>query len=173
MLFSLLLPGSSYLTSPSRRRARFLTARTEVDKIDRQVTLLDFEFTKSSFPSTPNNGQDYVNIVKDPITGIVSGGRAGYAGNMYTGNYEAGGKGFAYDTKTGQGATASGLYGDHDGNVYRQVGSGWQQYQHGSGSWASAGGSRMNSSASSRSFGGMRASNFGGFSGARFGGFRR
>jgi hypothetical protein len=110
----------------------------------------------------------------NPTTGIVSGGRAGYAGNAYTGNYEAGGKGFAYDTKTGQGATTSGLYGDHDGNVYKQSGSGWQQFDHNSGSWGSAGShdfSGLNGWAGSRSFGGMRAGNFGGFHGG--GGFRR
>ena len=45
----------------------WFSARTEVDKINRQVTLLDFDFTKSNFPGSPNNGQDYVNIVKQQI----------------------------------------------------------------------------------------------------------
>ena len=113
----------------------------------------------------------------NPNTGIVSGGKAGYAGNMYTGNYQAGAKGFAYNTNTGQGVSGGGVYGDHDGNVYKQGGSGWQQWDHNSGNWGNAGGSHdlseMNNWASSRNFGGMRSSNFGGFSGARFGGFRR
>ncbi len=108
----------------------------------------------------------------NPTTGIVSGGRAGYTGNMYTGNYEAGGKGFAYDTKTGQGVSGGGVYGDHDGNVYKQGGSGWQQWDHNSGSWGDAGASHnmsgLNNWSASRNFGNFRG---GGFRGG--GGFRR
>ena len=111
----------------------------------------------------------------NPTTGIVSGGRAGYAGNAYTGNYEAGGKGFAYDTKTGQGVSGGGVYGDHDGNVYRQSGSGWQQFDHNGGGWRSADSSHdfsgLNNFSRSRSFGGFRSGGFGGFRGG--GGFRR
>ena len=43
-------------------------ARTEVDKINREVTLLDYNFTKSNFPTASNNGQDYVNILKQQMS---------------------------------------------------------------------------------------------------------
>jgi hypothetical protein len=37
----------------------WFTARTEVDKVNRLVTLYDFKLTKCSFPSLPNNGSQY------------------------------------------------------------------------------------------------------------------
>ena len=39
----------------------WFTARTEVDKVNRMVTLEDFVLTKQSFPSLPNNGSAYKN----------------------------------------------------------------------------------------------------------------
>src|SRR5215469_4748392 len=37
----------------------WLSARTEVDKVNRTVTLLDVKITKQSFPTLPNNGTTY------------------------------------------------------------------------------------------------------------------
>ena len=37
----------------------WFTARTEVDKVNRLVTLYDYKLTKCSFPSLPNNGSQY------------------------------------------------------------------------------------------------------------------
>lgn len=37
----------------------WFTARTEVDKVSRVVTLFDFQLTKQNFPSLPNNGAAY------------------------------------------------------------------------------------------------------------------
>jgi len=39
----------------------WFTARTEVDKVNRVVTLLDFNLTKQSFPTIANNGYAYTN----------------------------------------------------------------------------------------------------------------
>ena len=39
--------------------AIWFTARTEVDKVNRVVTLFDFQLTKQNFPSLPNNGAAY------------------------------------------------------------------------------------------------------------------
>lgn len=38
-----------------------------MDKVNRQVTLLDFDFTKASFRSAPDNGQAYVSIVNEHL----------------------------------------------------------------------------------------------------------
>ena len=44
----------------------WITARTEVDKINRMVTLLDLNITKQSFPTLPNNGSAYASaLLKD------------------------------------------------------------------------------------------------------------
>jgi hypothetical protein len=44
----------------------WLTARTEVDKVNRVVTLIDVSITKQSFPTLPNNGYAYANaLVRD------------------------------------------------------------------------------------------------------------
>ena len=37
----------------------WFTARTEVDKVNRVVTLFDFQLSKQNFPSLPNNGSAY------------------------------------------------------------------------------------------------------------------
>src|SRR5215472_3818601 len=37
----------------------WFTARTEVDKVNRLVTLDDFKLTRRNFPSLPNNGSQY------------------------------------------------------------------------------------------------------------------
>ncbi len=42
----------------------WFTARTEVDKVNRLVTLDDFKLTKSSFPSLPDNGPQYEQAFK-------------------------------------------------------------------------------------------------------------
>src|SRR5262245_43080794 len=42
-------------------------ARTEIDKVNREVTLLDFNFRKSNFPTAANNGQEYVDILKQQL----------------------------------------------------------------------------------------------------------
>ena len=44
----------------------WLTARTEVDKVNRVVTLADVSITKQNFPTVPNNGYVYANaLVRD------------------------------------------------------------------------------------------------------------
>ena len=44
----------------------WITARTEVDKVNRMVTLLDLNITKQSFPTLPNNGSAYASaLLKD------------------------------------------------------------------------------------------------------------
>ena len=90
-------------------------------------------------------------------TGTVAAGQRGVAANAYTGNYAYGGRGVAVNPRTGQAVTggrvttgnvesgrtgsagyvrgesggvarAGGdLYATHDGTVYRNTGSGWQQ----------------------------------------------
>ncbi len=46
--------------------AIWITARTEVDKVNRMVTLLDLNITKQSFPTLPNNGAAYASaLLKD------------------------------------------------------------------------------------------------------------
>lgn len=42
----------------------WFTARTEVDKVNRLVTLDNFDLTKYQFPSTPNNGSEYAQAIK-------------------------------------------------------------------------------------------------------------
>jgi len=42
----------------------WFTARTEVDKVNRVVTLNDFNLTKRSFPTLANNGQAYLSAFK-------------------------------------------------------------------------------------------------------------
>jgi len=44
----------------------WFTARTEVDKVNRVVTLLDFKITKQNFPTPPNNGATYVSALTKP-----------------------------------------------------------------------------------------------------------
>jgi hypothetical protein len=43
----------------------WFTARTEVDKVNRVVTLDDFQLTKQNFPSLPNNGAAYTGAFKN------------------------------------------------------------------------------------------------------------
>jgi hypothetical protein len=45
----------------------WFTARTEVDKVNRVVTLADFSLTKRSFPTLPNNGLAYATAFQDAI----------------------------------------------------------------------------------------------------------
>src|SRR5215471_5007089 len=41
----------------------WLSTRTEVDKVNRVVTLLDVKITKQSFPTLPNNGSSYTSAI--------------------------------------------------------------------------------------------------------------
>ena len=109
----------------------------------------------------------------NPKTGIVAGGGAGYAGNVYTGQGAAGRGAFAYNTNTGGGIAASGnnVYAGKDGTVYR--------FDRQSGNWAQNSGSGWKSTGKpqpnfeqqqqARSVGQQRAQNF---SGARASGFQ-
>ncbi len=67
----------------------------------------------------------------NPNTGIVAGGGAGYAGNIYSGQGTAGRGGFAYNTNTNTGIAAgkNNVYAGKDGTVYR--------YNRQSGDWSS------------------------------------
>ena len=47
----------------------WITARTEVDKVNRMVTLLDLNMTKQSFPTLPNNGSAYANAFSKTCPG--------------------------------------------------------------------------------------------------------
>jgi hypothetical protein len=139
----------------------------------------------------------------NPETGIVRGGAAGTVGNAYTGQAVTGSRGYAYNTNTGNGVAHAGnnVFADHDGNIYRASGSGWQQRA--SSGWSSLSDDSMRSSLNSwqsaRGFGDQRWGNFrsggwgggwggggwadrgfggggfrsGGFGGFRGGGFRR
>ena len=42
----------------------WFTARTEVDKVNRVVTLNDFKLTKQNFPTLPDNGSAYASAFK-------------------------------------------------------------------------------------------------------------
>ena len=69
----------------------------------------------TSTPATPSRGRGAVGY--NPKTGIVAGGGAGYAGNMYSGEGAAGRGGFAYNTNTGAGVAAgsNNIYAGKDG----------------------------------------------------------
>ena len=58
----------------------------------------------TSTPATPSRGVGPWATTR--TTGIVAGGGAGYAGNMYSGQGAAGRGGFAYNTNTGAGVAA-------------------------------------------------------------------
>jgi hypothetical protein len=122
--------------------------------------------------------------VYDPKTGIVAGGGAGYAGNIYTGQGTAGRGGFVYNTETGAGVAGgkNNVYAGKDGAVYRydrqdgswskNTGNGWEATQKPS--------PQLQQQERARSTGQQRVNNFnrttGGFrgGGARMGGgFRR
>jgi hypothetical protein len=45
----------------------WLTARTEVDKVNRVVTLLDVKITKQNFPTLPNNGTAYTRALLNDL----------------------------------------------------------------------------------------------------------
>jgi len=118
-------------------------------------------------------------VAYDPKTGIVAGGGAGYAGNMYTGQGAAGRGGFAYNTNTGAGvaAGANNIYAGKDGNVYR--------YDRQSGNWSQNSGNGWKSTSKpqanlqqqqqARALGQQRTQNFSGSMGGgmRGGGGRR
>jgi hypothetical protein len=46
----------------------WFTARTEVDKVNRTVTLYNFNLTKYKFPSVANNGAQYAQALKSDLT---------------------------------------------------------------------------------------------------------
>ena len=49
----------------------WFTAHTEVDKVNRVVTLFDFRLTKQKFPSLPNNGSAYTAADGGPFVGTL------------------------------------------------------------------------------------------------------
>jgi hypothetical protein len=138
-------------------------------------------------------------------TGTVAAGQRGVVSNAYTGNYAYGGRGVAVNPRTGQavsggrvttGNAYSGqagsagyirgqsggvarvgndLYATHDGTVYRNTGSGWQQTS-GSG-WSSVSDAGRAQSMSNqqqiRSTGQTRVNNYNAAGGMRGGGMRR
>jgi hypothetical protein len=118
-------------------------------------------------------------VAYDPKTGIVAGGGAGYAGNMYTGQGAAGRGGFAYNTKTGARVAAdrNNIYAAKDGSVYR--------YDRQSGNWSQNSGDGWQSAPKpqpslqqqqqARALGQQRTQNFSGATaaGIRGGGGRR
>jgi hypothetical protein len=135
-------------------------------------------------------------------TGTIAAGQRAAVGNVYTGDYAYGARGTAVNPRTGQSVTAgrvtagnveSGRYGSagyvrgesggaarvgndlyatHDGNVYRNTGSGWQQSS--GGSWSGVSDSGRSASLSQqqqvRSTGEARASSYRA-SGAHSGGY--
>ena len=84
--------------------------------------------TLTSIPETP---RAIAGPQHNPNTGIVAGGGAGYAGNIYSGQGTAGRGGFAYNTNTNAGVAAgkNNVYAGKDGTVYR--------YNRQSGDWSS------------------------------------
>jgi hypothetical protein len=137
-------------------------------------------------------------------TGTVAAGQRGVASNAYTGNYAYGARGAAVNPRTGQavsggrvttgnvysgqagsagyvrgqsgGAVRVGndVYATHDGTVYRNTGSGWQQNS--GGGWSSVSDSgraqSMNTEQQVRSTGQTRVNNFNAAGGVRAGGMR-
>jgi hypothetical protein len=137
-------------------------------------------------------------------TGIAAAGQRTTVGNAYTGGYASYASGTVANTNTGRSTSVSSLqtnygsavkvgnnvYGDANGNVFKDNGGGsWSQWSGGgggggglgggggSGGWGNWGGSRsMNSQAWSRDAGASRASSFSGGGwggGGGFGGGRR
>jgi hypothetical protein len=137
-------------------------------------------------------------------TGIAAAGQRTTVGNAYTGGYASYASGTVANTNTGRSTSVSSLqtnygsavkvgnnvYGDANGNVFKDNGGGsWSQWGGGgggggglgggggSGGWGNWGGSRsMNSQAWSRDAGASRASSFSGGGwggGGGFGGGRR
>jgi hypothetical protein len=84
----------------------WFTAQTEVDKVNRVVTLVNFIITKQNFPTAANSGYN-------PSTGNRYAGGGGTVGNAYTGNYASGVHGMNYNQSTGvvRGG-AAGTYGN-------------------------------------------------------------
>ena len=69
----------------------------------------------------------------NPTTGVATRGGAATVGNVYTGNQ----KNAAWGKATGPGGQSVGAarvngnyYASHDGNIYKNTGSGWQKYEH-------------------------------------------
>jgi len=88
----------------------------------------------------------------NPSTGVTARGGSVTTGNAYTGQQESA----RYGQVTGPGGQTAGAahvgndyYADHDGTVYRNTGSGWQQYNNGS--WSSVNNSATQSLQSSES----------------------
>ena len=109
----------------------------------------------------------------NPQTGIVAGGGAGYAGNIYTGQGSAGRGGFAYNTNTGAGIAAgsNNIYAGKDGTVYRYDRQNGEWSQNSGSGWQSANKPQptLERQQQARTTGQQRAQSF---SGARAGGFR-
>src|SRR5262249_18181599 len=115
----------------------------------------------------------------DPKTGIVAGGGAGYAGNIYSGQAVAGRGGFAYDTNTGGGIADSGnnIYAGKDGTAYlyhRQSGK-WSQNNRSAWQSTNTPQPSLQAQQQGRALGQQRAQNFSGSMGGgmRGGGGRR
>jgi hypothetical protein len=120
-------------------------------------------------------------------TGTVAAGQRGVVSNAYTGQTAYGGRGVAVNPGTGQAVaggrvtTAGGttsvarsggdVYASHDGNVYRNTGSGWEQRSGSSWSGVSDSGrtQSLNTQQQMRSSGETRVNNYnsagGGYSG--------
>jgi hypothetical protein len=113
----------------------------------------------------------------NPSTGIVAGGGAGYAGNIYSGQGTAGRGGFAYNTNTNAGVAGgkNNIYAGKDGTVYR--------YDRQSNNWSKNSGNGWQSTSKpnpslqrqqqARAVGQQRSSNFSRSMGGMRGGGRR
>ena len=142
--------GAIPLTRARRQRGQILTpATTERPPAARTTTrrpgaapLQAAATTRTSTPATPPAIAEAQPTI--PNTGIVAGGGAGYAGNIYSGQGTAGRGGFAYNTNTNAGVAAgkNNVYAGKDGTVYR--------YNRQSGDWSSNSGSGWQSTTQAR-----------------------
>ena len=153
------------------------SARTEVDRVVRRVTLEDLRLTRSNFPTLPDKGAAYLSELQQQSQGAVrtialdslEASLAASATVAATAGPEGAGRAAqttTYNARTGQSNTFGTAsvdnhhYADANGNVYKNTGSGWQQ--HTSNGWQAAGGdtSWADREQQARSIGQDRFSNF-------------